>query len=205
MTFFVGLTGGIASGKSTVANLFKDLGIEVICSDNIARALTANNQPALAHIKDHFGAEILQENGELNRKKLRDIIFNHAEERVWLEQLLHPLIRTALQTKASQSKAPYCLIEIPLLYNKSDYPWLDRILVVTAPEPLVLSRLMQRDHCSEAEAKAIYQVQQAQVSYPDLADDLLVNTGNFEELLDKINQLHTLYNNYAQSGGIDVG
>jgi len=147
----------------------------------------------------------LQENGELNRKKLRDIIVNNAEERRWLEQLLHPLIRHALQTKAQQSKAPYCLIEIPLLYKKSDYPWLDRILVVTAPEPLVLSRLMQRDQCSEAEAKAIYQVQQAQVSYPELADDLLVNAGNFEELSEKINQLHELYSNYAQSGGIDVG
>lgn len=205
MTFYVGLTGSIASGKSTVANMFNDLGADVICSDSIARALTAKNQPALTHIAKHFGTEILQENGELNRQKLRKIIVNNADERRWLEQLLHPLIRRSLQRKAQQSKAPYCLIEIPLLYQKSDYPWLDRILVVTAPEHLVLSRLMQRDQCSEEEAKAIQKVQQAQVSYPDLADDLLVNAGNFEELLAKINQLHELYSNSAQSGGIDAG
>lgn len=193
MTFCIGLTGGISSGKSTVAKMFHHLGAEVICSDTIARALTARNQPALLDIKRHFGNDILLVNGELNRQKLREIIFHHPEERLWLEKLLHPLIRQALYAKAMQSKAPYCIIEIPLLYQKNDYPWLDRILVITTPEKIALERIMQRDQCSLTQAKAIIDVQNAQVNYVDLADDLIVNEGDLMMLEKQIARLHRVY------------
>src|SRR3990167_4504947 len=127
----IGLTGGIGSGKSTVADRFAEHGAPIIDTDIIAREVTEPNQPALEQIKSHFGAAIIATDGTLDRKKLRDYIFEHPHERLWLEKLLHPLIlaqvKHLIQTTRS---APYCIVVIPLLAESKPFPFIHRILVV---------------------------------------------------------------------------
>lgn len=193
MVFSVGLTGNIASGKTTVAEIFSDLGITVINADKISRELTVRNTPAYNKIVEHFGATILLENGDLNRRLLRDLIFTHKEERVWLENLLHPLIRQQLEEQISVCPSRYCVLEIPLLIDKTNYPYLNKILLVTAPEEVQTTRVMQRDHCSKEQAIAILSVQ------PDLtmrlknADDTIINDKGLDELKYQVIQLHHKY------------
>lgn len=118
MVYCVGLTGGIASGKSLAAEVFSELGIDIVNADNISRALTLKGQDAYTQIVAHFGSKILNEHNELNRKALRAIIFSDPKERTWLEQLLHPLIRQKIKEQVELSTTPYCIVEIPLLIDK---------------------------------------------------------------------------------------
>jgi dephospho-CoA kinase len=179
--------------KSTVAKSFAKLGIDVICSDSFAKKLTFPGQPAFKAIILHFGNALVLPSGELNRKLLRELIFKEEKERVWLENLLHPLIRNAIQEQIQTVKSPYCIIEIPLLYQKSDFPYLNTILVVTAPENLAISRVMQRDGCSKAEAEAILTLQKNKVQFEKIADDILVNAGDIADLEKDVEQLHRHY------------
>lgn len=132
MTYCVGLTGNIATGKSTVATIFKQLEIEVISADCIAKQLTTKGQAAYTEIAAHFGSEILAADGQLNRRSLREIIFADKNERLWLENLLHPLIRKGIEEQISLCKSAYCVIEIPLLVDKVNYPYLNKILLIAA-------------------------------------------------------------------------
>jgi len=193
MVYCVGLTGTVASGKSTVAELFSGLGITIINADTLARQLTAKNQPAYHKIIAHFGAKILDEEGELNRKRLRDIIFSNTEGRNWLEQLLHPLIRQRIKEQVSLCTSAYCMVEIPLLKDKKDYPYLNRILLVNAPIDMQIARLMQRDHCSKEHALAILSAQPHINQYLKNADDVLINDSGFKELKEAVSNLHLKY------------
>ncbi len=195
MVYCVGLTGDIASGKSTIAELFSELGIQVIYADKISKALTAKDQEAYTQILAHYGTEILNDDGTLNRRKLRSIIFSDAKERLWLEQLLHPLIRQKIKEQVDSCITPYCVVEIPLLINKEKYPYINRILLVNAPLETQIARVIQRDQCTQEQALAILAAQ------PDLnlrlkeADDVLVNNLGFNELKITVNDLH---HNYLQ-------
>jgi dephospho-CoA kinase len=195
MVYCVGLTGNIASGKSTIAELFSELGIQVIYADKISKALTAKDQEAYKQILAHYGTEILNDDGTLNRRKLRSIIFSDAKERLWLEQLLHPLIRQKIKEQVGSCITPYCIIEIPLLIDKEKYPYINRILLVNAPLETQIARVIQRDQCTQEQALAILAAQ------PDLnlrlkeADDVLVNNLGFNELKITVNDLH---HNYLQ-------
>ena len=191
--YFVGLTGQLASGKSTVASYFAKLGVDVINADLIAKELTASNQPAFAEIVNHFGQSVLTPTGELDRRGLRQRIFNDADERLWLEKLLHPLIRKEIAHKISKVKTPYCLIEIPLLTDRANYSYLNRVLLVQAEPEQQISRFMTRDNGSREEAQAIIANQANTSAQRVLADDILINSGSLAELEHKVKILHDNY------------
>lgn len=193
MVFCVGLTGNIASGKTAVAHIFKDFGVDVFSADSVAKDLTAAGMFPHQQIVARYGNDILYPNGEIARRKLREIIFSDEQERIWLEQLLHPLIREHLYRQIVSSKTPYALVEIPLLKDKSLYPYLSRILLVTASPESQISRVMARDHCSVEHARAILSTQPSLEQRLFLADDVVKNDSDWSELHVKISELHHHY------------
>ncbi len=187
----VGLTGGIGSGKTTVAKLFSDLGVPIIDADIIARNVVAKDTPALKEITKQFGDSVLTKNGELNRKQLRDIIFNNAASRKWLEDLLHPLIREQMRDEINQLTTPYCILVIPLLAeNPTPHPLVQRILVIDAPETLQIERTMSRDNISIDQATSILRSQVSREHRLAIADDVITNIGNIDELKNQAAALH---------------
>lgn len=193
MVYCVGLTGGIASGKSTAAEMFATLGIQVINADNISRALTLKGQDAYAQIVARYGIEILNEHNELNRKALRAIIFSDSSERTWLEQLLHPLIRQKIKEQVNSTTTSYCIVEIPLLIDKETYPYINRVLLIQAPTHLQIERLMQRDNCNQAQALSILAAQPDASLRLKNANDIVVNDAGARELKAAITALHHQY------------
>lgn len=195
--YCVGLTGNIASGKSTVSHLLKRRGIVVISADEVARELTLANQPALIAIAKHFGKSVIHSNGELNRFALREMIFKDPKQRLWLEQLLHPLIRQLIQERIKTSAGPYVIIEIPLLNSRSDYPYLDRVLLIVANHEQKVSRVMARDHSNQEQAEAILATQVNETTHRGFADDIVNNDGSLNDLAKKIEILHQQYLQFA--------
>ncbi len=191
--YCIGLTGPIASGKSTVAALFVQLGAQLIDADQIARQLTAKDQPALANIIAHFGPQFLDANGELHRRLLRDLIFKHPEERDWLERLLHPLIRQKIEARLHSAPTLYYIVEIPLLSDRSNYPYLNRTLVVLTEPNIQRQRVMQRDQHTAEQVQAIVQAQADEKIYRSLADDIIINNGSLQDLEQAVLQLHQKY------------
>lgn len=191
--YCVGLTGPIASGKSTVAALFADLGVDLINADVIAKQLTGKDQPALKKIIAHFGDEFLDTDGHLQRRMLRETIFQHPEQRIWLEQLLHPLIRQTIEAQIQIPPKLYYMIEIPLLTHKINYPYLNRILVVLTEPKIQKQRVIQRDQHTADQVENIFKAQADYTTYQTLADDIIMNTGNLEELQSNVLNLHRQY------------
>ena len=144
----IGLTGGIGSGKSTVADMFASLGVPIIDMDRIARHIVESGQTALEQITHIFGKDLIEADGQLNRQRLSAIIFDSAEKRHQLEAILHPIIRLETEHQLAKLKAPYCIVVIPLLLESELHSLIDRILVVDAPENVQISRTMQRDGIS---------------------------------------------------------
>src|SRR3990167_9153681 len=156
MTRVIALTGGIGSGKSTVAELFAKLGTPIIDADLIARELTHIDQSAYKDIVNHFNEkQILKADQTLNRNKLREIIFEDQKERQWLENLLHPLIQEKIADEIKKVSAPYCIVVIPLLFEVTPYNFIDRILVVDSPEEQQIARVIARDKTNSALIKKI--------------------------------------------------
>lgn len=191
--FCVGLTGNIGSGKSTVAKAFFSLGVPILSADKISKELTTRGQPTTAKIITHFGPSIETSSGEIDRAKLRQVIFNHPQERQWLESLLHPLIRNEITQQINKTFGPYCLIEIPLLRDKTHYPYLNRILVVLANKKNQLERLTQRDKCTLEDAKKILATQASAEALRSIADDVLMNDSDLGSLKKKVEALHGMY------------
>jgi dephospho-CoA kinase len=192
--YCIGLTGSIGSGKSTVAAQFAKLGIDIVSADHIARNLVQRDQPALQNIIQHFGTKVLTENGELDRRHLREIIAHNTLERMWLENLLHPLIRKEIEKTIQQCTSPYCIIEIPLLFDKTGYPYLNRILLVLAETELQIKRLMQRDHASRQHACAMLATtRNEEAKRLTIADDILTNDGTLDDLKKNVAHWHEIY------------
>lgn len=191
--YCVGLTGNIASGKSTVASFFKNKGVTVINADYIARELTQSDEQVQEKIIKHFGESILDASQKIDRVKLRQIIFANPEQRLWLEQILHPLIRQRIVDLLSNSKSSYTVIEIPLLKERKTYPYLDRVLVVLAESETQIERVMARDNCSQKEAQAILSAQPSDAERMAIADDIILNNASLETLERKISVLHEQY------------
>src|SRR3989339_824666 len=147
----IGLTGTIGSGKTAAANLFQKLGAPVIDTDQIAHQLTQKNSPALKKIAGHFSEKILLPSGELNRKKLRDIIFQNSAEKKWLENFLHPLILTEMNRQIKNISAPYVILVIPLLFEAHCESYVDRTCTVDADEKTKVTRVCKRDHLTPDE------------------------------------------------------
>jgi dephospho-CoA kinase len=194
----IGLTGGIASGKSTVAQFFTDLRIPVIDADVAARAVVAPGTPGLARVIDRFGSRILAESGELNRRALRDLIFCDTGSRRDLESILHPLIRADMERSADQAVGPYIVMAIPLLIEGGPSDRVDRILVVDVDEAVQLQRVMERDRCTSEQAHAILASQAGRSARLAAADDVLQNAGTVTDLRQAVDRLHERYLRLAE-------
>jgi dephospho-CoA kinase len=199
MTYAIGLTGSIATGKSTAATFFERHAIDVISADDIARALTKPGEPAFTSIVSHFGQGILKKNGELNRRALRKKIIRHPAERRWLEGYLHPQIRARIENALCDVTSPYAMIEIPLLINREHYPYLKRVLLLETDQELQLKRLMERDQCTYDDAIAMLKLQPREELRRVIADDVIRNDGNPEHLEEALRALHENYLNYSRA------
>jgi dephospho-CoA kinase len=192
--FAVGLTGGIGSGKSTVAELFAERGVPVIDTDVIARELTAPDSEALRAIQDAFGDAVMREDGSLDRAQLRRRVFADSAARHTLEAILHPRIRQAVAQALAELHAPYALIVIPLLVETGAYAEiLDRVLVVDCPEDLQIARVMARSDLTRAEVEAILAAQAERAVRLAAADDVIENAGAPGGLRDHVHTLHAQY------------
>ena len=189
----IGLTGGIASGKSTVTARFRELGIPVIDADESSRSVVAPGQPGLAAVKVRFGAGVLNPAGELDRRALRNQIFTDPEKRKALEGILHPLIRADMERRVEAAAGPYIVMAIPLLVEGGTHDRVDRILVVDVAEEVQLERVMTRDGGSIDQARAILSAQASRDRRLKAADDVLVNSGTVSELRQAVDELHRRY------------
>ena len=196
----IGLTGGIASGKSTAARRFAELGVPVLDADESARAVVAPGQPGLAAVVEKFGAGVLTAEGALDRRALRNLIFADAGLRRELGLILHPLIRADMEQKAAVAVGDYLVLAIPLLIEQPREPGrVDRILVVDVDAALQLERVMARDSSSRSEAQAILSAQATRAERLAAADDVLVNSGTMEELRRGVDVLHERYRALARA------
>jgi dephospho-CoA kinase len=189
----IGLTGGIASGKSTVEQRFRELGIPVINADDSSRAVVAPGEPGLAAVIAHFGSRMLTPQGELDRRALRSLIFSDPKSRKELETILHPLIRSDMDRRIQQSDGPYIVLSIPLLIEGGARDRVDRVLLIDVPEALQVERLMSRDAVSAEEARATLAAQASRAARLRGADDILENTGSVSELRQALDHIHQRY------------
>ncbi|MFO1258456.1 MAG: dephospho-CoA kinase [Gammaproteobacteria bacterium] len=199
--FVVALTGGFASGKTSASSYFAKLGVPVLDADLIARELTLSGTDDFNEIVSHFGTDFVQPDGQLARFKLREYIFQHPEQKVWLENKLHPKIFERIQTGLKSISEPYCIVVIPLLAETiSKYePVIDRICVIDLPLNQQVQRAYQREAISPELAEKIIQSQASREKRLKLADDILENQGSPETLEQAVQKLHQQYLKLAAS------
>jgi len=190
MPLVVGLTGGIACGKTAVSNAFSNLGIDIIDTDIIAREIVEPGQVALQEIENAFGKEVLQSDGRLNRKKLREIIFSDSSAKQQLEKITHPKIRVKTDEQIKASSSPYCIVVIPLLFETTPNPLINRILVVDCLPEVQLERLIERDNMTKETALNIINQQTSRETRLNGADDVIENNDSSDALTTKVNSLH---------------
>lgn len=193
MTLIVGLTGGIGSGKSAASQWFETQGINVVDADIAAREIVEKGQPALAQIQSAFGDWVLLESGELNRKALREHIFQHPFARQQLEEITHPAIRQSIIVQLEQANSPYVILVSPLLFETNQHLLTQRTLLIDASIELQIQRASQRDGQSVEQIENIIQAQMPRDRKLDLADDIAVNDGHLEHLYTQLQKLHLHY------------
>jgi len=192
--FVVGLTGGIGSGKTTVANMFNALGIELVDADIIAREVVEPQSFALDKIKQYFGDDFIQADGYLDRTKLRHKVFSSEADKQWLNNLLHPLIRESILSKISNSSGKYCILVAPLLFENKLTQYVDRTLVVDVTESIQIERTVKRDNNNSDIIEKIIASQISRTERLKLADDIIDNsTTDLHLIAKKVNELHRLY------------
>jgi len=189
----IGLTGGIASGKSTAATRFVELGVPVIDADDSARRVVAPGEPALAAVARAFGSAVLTATGALDRRALRQLVFSDPQRRRELETILHPLIRADMERRAAAAPGPYLVFAIPLLVEGGQRDRVDRILVVDSSEEVQIARVMQRDGGTREDARAILATQASRETRLRAADDVIVNSGAVDDLRHAVDGLHRRY------------
>ena len=201
MTFLVGLTGGIGSGKSAAANAFRELGTQVIDADRVAREVVEPGSKALDNIAERYGKNILLQNDSLDRSALRKIVFESPKEREWLESLTHPLIRQSITAQlASPTKlgeSNYRILESPLLLETNQHEMVRRICLVDASLENQIKRVIDRDNSDEAQVRAIIASQMSREEKLTRVNDVIDNNGDFESLMLQVNQLHKQYQTIA--------
>ena len=194
--FLVAVTGGVASGKSAATHVFESLGVPVVDADIAARAVVEPGQPALVAVAERFGPEAIGPDGRLDRAAMRQRVFADPSARADLEALLHPPIRAWLREACAAAPGPYAVVAIPLLAEgggRAAYPWLQRILVVDVPEAVQLARLQARDGVDAALAARMVAAQATRAQRLSMADDVVVNDGQPEDLQVQVEQLHARY------------
>ena len=191
--WILGLTGGIGSGKSAVAQGFIERGVHVVDADHAARWVVEPGRPALTKIVEHFGKSVLQASGELDRAALRRLVFANPEQRRWLESLLHPLIGQEIAEVLARAESPYAILVSPLLVESGQRQMTQRILVVDTPAELQVQRTIARDQSSEEEVRAIMQAQVSREERLRHAHDVLVNDRDMAWLDAEVERLHNFY------------
>ena len=196
--YVVAITGGIGSGKTTVANQFAELGIDVVDADMIAREVVEPGTPALAAIADHFGPDVITPDGQLDRRRLREQVFSDPSAKAWLNALLHPLIRSEMQRQCAAARSPYCLLVVPLLVENKLTGLANRVLVVDVDEATQIERTCRRDGVTTEQAKAIIAAQASRSERLAAADDVIENSNGSEMAIKaRILTLHETYLAFA--------
>ncbi len=188
----IGLTGGIGSGKSAVSDAFERLGVDVIDTDKISHQLTMNDADTIDNITDHFGGDIIQD-GILNRPKLRAIVFSDDAARLHLEKILHPRIREEVRKAVSRAVGPYIIIVVPLLVEKAQYSFINRILVVDCEELIQVQRVMKRSSLTDVEVTNIMCTQANRQERLKVANDIIINNDDLPSLLKQVRIMHDKY------------
>lgn len=191
--WILGLTGGIGSGKSAAAQCFVDLGVHLVDADHAARWVVEPGRPALAQIAEHFGPSVLQPNGMLDRAALRELIFKDPQQRVWLEGLLHPLIREEIRQYLGRAESAYAILVSPLLLETSQHQMVQRVLVIDVPESVQIARTVLRDKTNEEQVRAILKAQASRDVRLSRADDVIVNDRDPAWLKSEVERLHHFY------------
>ena len=186
----IGLTGGIGSGKTAVSDIFEELGIGIVDADLASRVVVEKGRPSLEEIAKHFGQGILTEAGELDRAKLREIIFNSDEEKNWLESLLHPVIAKQIQEELKASSSPYTILVSPLLLETNQKDFCNKVLVVDVPVETQIERTLKRDGVSLGQVQSIIKAQISRDKRLELADEVIVNDKSLEDLQLAVSKLH---------------
>lgn len=189
----LGVTGGIGAGKTAITNQLQVWGIEIVDADVIAREVVALGKPALAEITARFGEDILLADSNLDRAKLRDIIFAEPSQKEWLNNLLHPIIRQSIIDALSQSTSAYVVLSAPLLFENGLQKYCDHTLLVDVPVEVQLARTSKRDNVDAAQVNAIIAAQMSRQEKRSLADDIIDNSGALEQTLITLKQLHSEY------------
>ena len=197
MGYIVALTGGIGSGKSTVAHAFARLGITIIDADIIARQVVEPNTPALNAIEAHFCRRVIQADGTLNRRQLRECIFSDSSEKAWLNALLHPIIHQETQRQIAAARSPYVLWVVPLLVENQLQHKADRTLVIDVSRETQIQRTMARDHVSREHAEQILAAQATREARLAVADDVIDNNGAPDAIASDVARLHAQYLTFA--------
>ncbi|MGB0459132.1 MAG: dephospho-CoA kinase [Porticoccaceae bacterium] len=198
--YLVGLTGGIGSGKSTVASVFKRLGVKVVDADQASRAVVEPESETLKTIIDHFKGETLLIDGQLNRSALRDIIFNNPDHKAWLEGLLHPLINEWISQQLEQpTTSPYVILESPLLFETNQYKMINTSLLVDVSPELQIARASQRDRVNKSQIQAIIDTQMSREQKVDLADFIFDNSLAMGSIEKRVIEFHNQFEALAQS------
>lgn len=189
----IGLTGGIGSGKTTIANLFAEKHAPLIDTDIIAHELVVRGSAALAKIVSHFGNDVLKENGELDRAVLREIVFNAMDQKRELESILHPFVFKEIDKQLGELNADYCIVVIPLLIESGCERYVDRILVVDCPLDLQIERVTNRDSLDRDQVIQIIHAQSSRSEKFSIADDVIVNDNGITKIREEVQRLHELY------------
>ncbi len=197
--FTVGLTGGIGSGKTTVADAFAALGVTVVDADLLSRQAVLPGSEALQAIAQHFGAAVINEDGALDRAALREIVFHAPEQRAWLEALLHPIIRDLMHEQLAACSGPYCLLVSPLLLETTQQELVDRRLVIDVPVQTQVTRAMQRDGSDESIIRGIIAAQTSRESRLAAADDVFDNDQSISSIAGRVRELHEKYLKMAEA------
>jgi dephospho-CoA kinase len=193
MSFVLGLTGGIGSGKSAASQWFETQNIVVVDADIVAREVVMPHQPALAQIQKHFGDWVLLENGELNRRALREHIFAEPHARKALENITHPAIRQSIIQQLQAAQSPYVILVSPLLFETNQHELVEHTLLIDASEETQIERASQRDGQNIEQIKKIIHVQMSRIEKQKRADDIVLNDGHLEHLYEKLEVLHQKY------------
>jgi dephospho-CoA kinase len=195
--FTVGLTGGIGSGKSLVANMFADRGASIIDTDQIAHSLTGPNGAAMPDILAEFGKQMADSRGAMDRAKMRDLVFREPAAKRRLEAILHPMIRDATLAAAASAEGCYVMLAIPLLVESGSWKQrVDRVLVIDCPEEIQVARVMARNGLAEDQVRAIMASQVPRAVRLAAADDVIDNGGRIESLTPQVDRLHCFYQQY---------
>lgn len=198
--FSIGLTGGIGSGKSTVSKLFVDNGATLVDTDQIARDVVAVGQPVLKDIVNIFGKEALLVDGNLNRDYLRQCVFTDPTKKTWLNQTLHPLIRSEMLEQMQRANSAYCIVDVPLLTENNMCDLFHRVLVVDCAVTTQMHRAMARDNATKEGIQRIIQAQASREQRYAIANDIITNESTLQALQKQVNELHHLYSKLASDG-----